>query len=436
MIGLPGPTHHYGGLSDDNRASSKNQGNTSRPREAAMQALTLARLLMSLGQMVGLLPPQIRPYMPELQKHFSGDDQSIIEQATQRAPQLLEAMSSSSAMWVANAATITPPHDNTDGTLHLTVANLHTNIHRRIEAMDTYLTLRDIFAKVPNMVVDLPLSADEGFRDEGAANHMRLAPHHATAGLNVFVYGTDDNPRDPTQARQTLAASQALTAKHQMQDNAAIFVKQNPLAIEQGIFHNDVIAVSNENFLLVHEEAYAMGSADIAYIEDSYRERTGEKLILRVVTRDELSIQEAIDSYFFNSQIVTLPSGDMAMIAPADAKEVHGGKAWELAKKIVAESCNPLRELRSIDLRQSMKNGGGPACLRLRVLLSDAQITALSAHNHVLLDEATLVKLESVITRTYPETFHSSQIHYDSYLACKEAVAEICKCLGIAHYNV
>jgi len=431
FIGLPGPTHNYGGLSADNVASSRNQGTTAFPQEAALQALALARLLLSLGAAVAILPPQLRPHLKELRQYFSGDDASILAQAASERPALLEAMSSSSAMWVANAATVTPPQDSTDGNLHISIANLHTNIHRRIEALDTYLIFRQIFSRVPHCVVDMPLDAGFGFRDEGAANHMRLAPNHSAPGLNVFVYGSDGSPRDPQSARQTLATSQEIIERHKLQENAHICIKQNPTSIAKGIFHNDVIAVSNERMLLVHEDAYSMGGADIAYIADSYAERTGTALTLRIIRSNELTLEEAVDTYFFNSQLVSLPGGGMALIAPSDTQELHDGRAWALMEQLVADPTNPITELHSVDLRQSMRNGGGPACLRLRILLDDAQISALREHTRVMVNEKMVKSLEEAIERTYPETLHASQINHEIYLHCKEALQAVGICLGL-----
>lgn len=431
FIGLPGPTHNYGGLSGDNVASAANSGQVSCPKDAALQVLGLARLLLSLGVVVGMIPPQLRPHIKELKKHFSGNEAEIIAQAAAHAPQLLEAMSSSSAMWVANMATVTPPHDTTDHQLHLTVANLHTNLHRRIEALDSYRVLRQIFAEMPHAVVDLPLDATTGLRDEGAANHMRLAPSHASAGLNVFVYGTYDNANNSAAARQAFAASQAIALRHHIAKDAAIFIQQHPAALSQGVFHNDVIAVSNEYFLLVHEDAYALGEADIEYIAGHYAAHFGSKLAVRIIRRQELTMEEAVHSYFFNSQIITLPDGSMTLIAPSDTRTLYAGKAWALLEKLVAEPDNPLTQLHSIDLRQSMRNGGGPACLRLRVLMDDVQLAAMRAHHRVLVDEEQLQEIEAIIRRHYPEHLHASQINADLYQVCQDTLRALGACLQL-----
>ena len=425
LIGLPGPTHHYGGLSGDNVASAKNQGHISNPRLAALQALELMRQLMGMGINVGVIPPQLRPYLPEMKRFFSGDDASVIEQAATHKPMFLQAMTSSASMWVANAATVTPSVDSADGILHLTIANLYTNIHRRIEALTSYLVFRQIFAKVPRCCVDMPLDGESGYRDEGAANHMRLAPNHSANGLNVFVYGADGNPRDPKTARQTLSASEALIKHHALFEDASVLIKQNPSVIERGVFHNDVIAVSNENMLLVHAEAFGMGQADIDFIADNYAARTGQALTVRVISSQELSVEEAVNCYFFNSQLITLPNEKMALIAPTEVRDLYEGKAAWLMESIVADETNPISEIHYADLRQSMQNGGGPACLRLRVPMDNLQFAALKEHSGVIMNEDRLAALAAIITATYPESLSVADINYDLYLTCEEALRQL-----------
>lgn len=403
FVGLPGPTHHYGGLSHDNVASEANQGSSSNPKEAALQALELVRVLRQEGQVVGILPPQLRPFMPLLRGQFDGDDAAVIRQASARAPQLLEKASSSSAMWVANAATVAPSVDTRDGRLHLTVANLFTNLHRRVEAEITQRVLEAMFAQVPDTVIHPPLSALAGMQDEGAANHMRFAPEHGSRGLHVFVFGADGSRRDPASARQTLSASREVAAQHGLEGRAAMFVRQNPEVIREGVFHNDVIAVSHLDFLLVHAQAFDAGESAIADIAAAYESMNpGRRLRVRVIEDDELTLDEAIATYFFNCQIIGGPER-MTIIAPAEVQELYDGKALELLGTICAEPECPVKAVRVVDLRQSMRNGGGPACLRLRVAMNGAQRAALALHTRVLADEPLLQELASVIGAHYPE---------------------------------
>lgn len=415
FIGLSGITHHYGGLSPDNVASDKNRGSESRPRRAALQVIALARYLLSLGVGVGIIPPQVRPFLPALQDAgFSIKNAPI---AT------LEQVSSSSFMWAANAATVTPIYDSGDSNLHITIANLHTNPHRRIEAQATYSFLKRIFERVPESVVHPPLQAEAGFLDEGAANHMRLSPNHGVCGLNIFVYGK----------RQNLQASQKIAETHQIPSGKVLFIEQNPDVIRKGVFHNDVIAVSNENLLLVHERAYKNGSDDIALIQQVYeRIFPDDRLHLIVVGDDDLSVDEAVGSYFFNSQIITKGNGKMTIIAPQEVESLYNGKAMRLLEKICADATNPIDEIKTLDLRQSMRNGGGPACLRLRVVLSSEQLAAISASSGVIADEKLLLSLEKIIDKYYPDSLAPEELrNEDLYNKGQEFLLEFAGITGI-----
>ena len=408
FVGLPGPTHHYGGLSADNKASTLNRGSISNPKQAALQALDLVRLLKSLGIATAILPPQLRPHMPLLRQHFQGEDEAIVAQAAVAAPSLLEKAYAASSMWVANAATVTPGIDSADGKLHITAANLFTNLHRRIEAEDTYRVLKAIFAQVPDTVVHPPLSAVMGLRDEGAANHMRLSPSHSAAGLHVFVYGAEN---DLDSGRQSLSASQAIVRQHGLSDINAGFIRQNRAAIAAGVFHNDVIAVSNENLLLVHEEAYDEGLDDIESIAGAYQElHPGKEMSIIVVSSDDLSLEEAVQSYFFNSQIVTKPDGRMAVIAPIEVQLLFDGWTADMMERLRIDPGNPIDEVHYVDLRQSMRNGGGPACLRLRVPMTNGQWAALQEHSGVVPDDRLLGALEDIIERHYPDELTAADL--------------------------
>jgi succinylarginine dihydrolase len=418
FVGLPGPTHHYGGLSEDNVAAVANRGSQSSPKQAALQALELIRLLGKLGIKTAILPPQLRPHLPLLREHFTGSDDAIILQAATHAPHLLEKASSSSAMWTANAATVAPAIDTSDGKLHITPANLFTNLHRRIEAADTHRVLAAMFEGVPDCKIHPPLFAE--LRDEGAANHMRLSPSHSDKGLHIFVYGVDGKASDTDTARQDLAASQAIKAQHNIPDAEALFIKQNSDIIRLGVFHNDVIAVSNEHVLLAHEDAYA--PQDFQRIADAYRALAGKELIILLIKRSELSVEEAVGTYIFNSQIVTKPDGTMAMIAPMEAKS---GKAGQLLERLRADPANPINNIHYIDLRQSMRNGGGPACLRLRVPVTDAQLSVLEKKK-TLADEVLLAALSKLVEKYYPDSLTPAELGKPAlYHACKALLGEM-----------
>lgn len=360
--GLVGPTHNYGGLSHGNIASIVNRGSVSCPREAAMQGLNKMKLLHDLGIAQGVLPPQERPHLPTLRALGFASVCDATED-------ILLACSSSSSMWAANAATVSPAADTADGKVHITPANLAGSLHRSIETAATARTLKRIFSDERYFVHHDPLPA--AITDEGAANHMRFSN-----GIEIFVYGEKTMSHFP--ARQMRQASEAIARLHLLDPEKTFFLRQSPKAIDAGVFHSDVIAMSNENLLIYHEDAFADPvPADVNTI---------------VVSRDELTLDEAVQSFFFNSQLVTQLDGSMTLIAPVECREM------KRARKCVERL--PVGRVEYVDTGGSMRNGGGPACLRLRVICDPATITGR------LMSEELYDDLAGWIARNYREKLH------------------------------
>ena len=394
--GLIGPTHNYAGLSPGNLASERNVGEPSMPRDAALQGLRKAKHLADLGLAQGVLPPQERPHLDAIRRlGFEGSDEELLTRVGREAPELLAAVSSASSMWAANAATVSPSADAADGRVHFTPANLRTTFHRCIEPEGTARALRAIFADPGRFVHHEPLPQGGGFGDEGAANHTRLVGADGR-GLEVFVYGvsTGDPAAGPHRypARQSLQASQAIARLHRLAPARALFLRQAAAVIDQGVFHNDVIAVGHGGVLLHHEEAFEDGPAAIARIRDAL----GEGLCAIEVRSSEVDVPEVVSSYLFNSQLVTLPGGAMALIAPVECRERDASRA--VIERIVA-GANPIASVEYLDVRQSMQNGGGPACLRLRVPLTRSELDAV--HPACLLTDGLYGQLVDWVERHY-----------------------------------
>ncbi len=369
--GLIGPTHSYAGLSFGNLASHRNSGSVARPREAALQGLAKMRFLHDLGLRQGILPPCDRPDIVTLrQLGFAGSDEDVVRSAADAAPALLANMTSASSMWAANAATVAPSADTTDGRVHFTPANLAAKLHRSIEPPQTSAILRAIFASPDHFVHHEPLPGGTHFGDEGAANHTRFTAAEGARAVHFFVYGREllnSSGRAPARypARQTREASEAVARLHRLKPGTTVFAQQNPAAIDAGVFHNDVISVGNGNVFLCHEGAFEDTDAVCAAIE----EQLGEPLVRVMVTADELPWEDAVSSYLFNSQLVSVPGGRMALIVPTECRD--NGRAWAVLDRILDDETNPIDDVHVVDVRQSMRNGGGPACLRLRVALTD-----------------------------------------------------------------
>lgn len=376
--GLVGPTHSYAGLSLGNVASERHQYRTANPRAAALQGLDKMARLMDMGLTQGVLPPHERPHLPSLRNlGFSGTDAAVLAKAAELAPRLLAAAGSASAMWTANAATVSSSIDTVDGRVHFTPANLNAKYHRSIEHPVTRRILQAIFSDTRHFTVHEALPPCTHFGDEGAANHTRLCADYGRKGVELYVYGQvafDDRAPRPGKfpARQSREASEAVARRHGLSEVQCVFAQQNPSVIDEGVFHNDVIAVGNRNVLLYHEDAFL----DTSKVLDDINARLqGAVLIPVCVRRDQLSVADAVATYLFNSQLVSLEDDSMALVVPLECRT--SARASAVMDSIVADSTNPINDVIVMDLKQSMQNGGGPACLRLRVVLTDDELDAV-----------------------------------------------------------
>lgn len=395
--GIPGPTHNYSGLATGNVASELNAGLIANPREAALQGLSKMRALAARGFPQAVLPPHERPCLPALRAlGFSGTDEGVLQRAARDAPALLAACSSAAAMWVANAATVSPSPDTVDGRVHFTPANLVSHFHRSLEAPTTTAILRAIFADATHFAVHDPLPAAPQLGDEGAANQTRFTTNPDAPGVEFFVYGKHGfgggiaPARFP--ARQTRESFAAIARRHGLAPERTVFAQQNPVAIDAGVFHNDVISVGQGTVLFCHERAYIDQHAVLAELAA----RTGPAFTPIVVRDHDVSLADAVATYLFNSQLIARPDGRMLLVAPAECRE--NVRVDALLAALVA-SGGPIAEVLTFDLKQSMKNGGGPACLRLRVALTSAERAAVRAN--VFLDDRLAATIEQWIRDHY-----------------------------------
>lgn len=394
--GLVGLTHHYAGLSFGNVASTRNQLQPSNPRLAAKQGVLKMKALADMGFVQGVIPPHERPNLPLLrQLGFSGSDEQVLANAAQTAPGLLSSASSASAMWVANAATVSPSADSADRRVHFTVANLNNKFHRAIEAPETAQLLQAIFRDPQHFSVHDALPQVSIFGDEGAANHNRFGGDYGEAGVQLFVYGREAS-REATSphrfpARQTREASEAVARLHQLSADQLLFAQQNPAVIDQGVFHNDVIAVSNQNVLFCHQHAFVEQAALLAQLKQRV-----PGFVAIEVPENRVSVQEAVNTYLFNSQLLSRPDGSMMLVLPEESRQ-HA-RVWDFLCEEV-EKGGPLQALKVFDLRESMANGGGPACLRLRVVLTPEEQRAVNPA--VFMNDRLFTELNDWIDRYY-----------------------------------
>ena len=388
--GIVGPSHNYAGLSLGNIASASHKGNASYPRAAALQGIAKMRGNLERGLAQGFLLPLPRPNFGLLRDLAVGDDTN---------PALVAAAWSASSMWTANAATVSPAPDTGDGRCHLTPANLVTMLHRGQEWRDTQAQLKIAFGDQRHFAVHDAVPSS--FGDEGAANHMRFCDSHDAPGVEVFVYG---RPGGRFPARQHEQASRAVARLHGLEPRRCVFIEQNPAAIEAGAFHNDVVAVANEKVLFTHDQAFA----DQIDAYEAIRAVFPDLHVVEV-PESQVSLEEAIRTYLFNAQLVTLPTGEMALVVPSECQE--SASVWSWCERMLASN-GPIRHVIPVDVRQSMANGGGPACLRLRVVADPATVDA-----RFLLDEAKAERIEAVIAQMWPETIQPDEIGTEALAA-------------------
>ena len=425
--GLIGPTHSYAGLSPGNLASSLNKGEASNPRAAVLQGLDKMKRLADLGLPQFVLPPHERPNIPFL-RHlgFSGSDKTVLAKAWRDAPAFAAAACSASPMWAANAATVTPSADAADGRVHFTPANLHTNLHRSLEHQQTRRALDALFPDATRFAVHDALPAVAHLADEGAANHVRLCASHGARGVNLLVWGREAfEPWDgPFPARQTREASEAVVRRHEA--GRPVLAQQSRAAIAGGTFHNDVVCVGALDTLFFHELAFEDTDATKAAIRRA-ADGLFEPQFVEVSAAD-LPLADAISSYLFNSMLIQIPGEDrLTLICPTETRD--NARSHAVAERLAASN-GPIGRVEYVDVRQSMRNGGGPACLRLRVVLTDEELAATNPA--MRMTDALHARLSTWATRWYRETLTASDLADPALLdETRGALDELTRILGL-----
>lgn len=445
--GLVGPTHNYAGLSFGNIASTSHKETPSNPKEAALQGLKKMKFLHDLGIQQAVLPPQDRPDLSFLKKlGYSGTETEILNQVKKDSPELLAAVFSASSMWTANAATMAPSSDTADQKVHFTPANLSSKLHRSIEAETTGRVLKAIFSDPAHFSHHEPLPSHSSFGDEGAANHTRFCESYARPGVHLFIYGrrafSDSTSRkaslrvDPKNfpARQTFEASSAIARLHQINPEHVVFAQQNPDAIDSGAFHNDVVSVGNQNVFFFHEEAFLDSAQLLSDLKEAFAKVSPTPLIPIPVSSKQVSLADAVQTYLFNTQLISMPHNDdgqkteMVLIAPIECQENSSVRTY--LESLLQNSKQPIRKVQFFDLRQSMWNGGGPACLRFRVVLSPEELKR--SNPKVYLNDTLFETLSQWVKKHYRDRLLSSDLVDPHWIQeTRTALDELTQILGL-----
>ena len=400
--GLIGPTHNYAGLSQGNLASQKHLNKTSNPKAAALQGLDKMRLIMDQGIPQGFFLPHERPHLKTLRAlGFSGTDEDIINRATKQNPLLLKNVYSASSMWAANAATFSPSIDSYDQNIHITPANLNTMFHRSIEHEFTKTQLELMFGGVA--IVHDPIENISGYGDEGAANHLRVSEQHLKSGFQIFVYGSSAfEVHQGMIIRQAEEISKAVSIMHQLDPDRVLFLKQNEQAINAGSFHNDIVSLANEEVFIFHQEAFA-DRVELERILHHLKDHVKGFHPIEILSED-ISLDDLVSSYLLNSQLITVKNNEMMMLLPEEVQNHSNCMRWLEEIK----SSSPIKHIEFVDIRQSMMNGGGPACLRFKITVNNDEFNQIN--EKFLLTPKKLMDLRALVTKHYRDKLNPADL--------------------------
>ena len=366
-----GPTHHFGGLSKGNLASMAHQFQMSSPKKAALEGLEKMRLAHEIGQNQLWFPPQRRPIFDAM-INGAGSDIDKVRWAFDNNPELLSQLFSSSAMWMANNATVSGSADSSDGLVHVIPANLSTLAHRRVEVAQNLILLNYAFF-TKQFKVHPPLS--HRFRDEGAANHMQFSTDGHSKSLHLFVYNRsksgDEDKYLPFPLRQSYEASRSLAKAMNIPETQTLICRQLATSVQKGVFHHDVVGMSHQDVLIIHELALEDQDHTLQLLQTMSQNILKKKLTIIQVSSEQLSLKEALDTYFFNSQFIKDQDGNVHLICAQQCN--NHPKVSLLVDDLIAQKV--IEKVHYISLSESMMNGGGPACLRLRLPLTSKEFS-------------------------------------------------------------
>ena len=399
--GLIGPTHNYAGLSQGNLASQKHLNKTSNPQAAALQGLDKMRLVMDQGIHQGFFLPHERPHLKTLRAlGFGGTDEEIINRAAKQNPILLKNVYSASSMWAANAATFSPSIDSYDQNIHITPANLNTMFHRSIEHEFTQAQLKLMFG---GAIVHDPIENISGYGDEGAANHLRVSEQHLKSGFQIFVYGSSAfEVHQGMITRQAEEISKAVSIMHQLDPDRVLFLKQNEQAINAGSFHNDIVSLANEEVFIFHQEAFA-DRVELERILHHLKDHVKGFHPIEILSED-ISLDDLVSSYLLNSQLITIKNNEMMMLLPEEVQNHSNCMRWLEEIK----SSSPIKHIEFVDIRQSMMNGGGPACLRFKITVNNNEFNQIN--EKFLLTPKKLMDLRALVTKHYRDKLNPADL--------------------------
>ena len=122
------------------------------------------------------------------------------------------------------------------------------------------------------------------------------------------------------------------------------------------------------------------------------------------ISDSEIPLKNIIDSYLLNSQLATNGQNEMMLILPEEVKSYETCMAWLDKLKQISD----IKLYDFVNIKQSMMNGGGPACLRLKVVLDENETKELN--QNFLMTSDRLDAIKSLIEREYRDNLHPDDL--------------------------
>jgi succinylarginine dihydrolase len=141
----------------------------------------------------------------------------------------------------------------------------------------------------------------------------------------------------------------------------------------------------------------------------------------------DIGLDDAVQSYLFNSQLLSRADGTMLLLVPEECRS--NTRVWGYLQRLLAQE-TPIREVMVMDLRESMRNGGGPACLRLRVELNERELAA--ANPATLMNDALYARLVAWVEKHYRDRLGEPDLGDPALLTeCRTALEELTAILAL-----
>ena len=116
----------------------------------------------------------------------------------------------------------------------------------------------------------------------------------------------------------------------------------------------------------------------------------------------------------------------MQLILPEEVKDFSNCMSWLDKLKQISD----VKTFNFVDIRQSMMNGGGPACLRLKVILNEEEQNNLN--QKFLMNNKKLDSIKLLIEREYRDVLYPDDLKDPSLLdESRRVLDELTQIFGI-----